>query len=215
MASKDIKRKSQSDLHHFFGGKSKKCAEEQDEEKIIDMDINNEFANTLANNLFLSTSKRVKLTYLTKDGHSWYILVPGFLPTPDIATFNEQWDLHPTTFHELKIFGKVVKECRYSQSWGYSYAYSGSTNKARSLDESPFTKDLIAIANNSVGGNPYNFCLQVNHSIFVDANITASLYTTLFLTFSQQQIVLYNPLCLSKYFYISYVFIFHLIIELV
>lgn len=203
MASKELKRKSQSDLHQHFGGKLKsnaKVSTEQDEEEYINMDITNLKAEKLANNLHKTTLKRVKLTYLTDDGESWYILIPKFLPSPHPSTisksickeelktvacdddqtstlnnspgikttFNEQWSLHPKERHALKIFGKLVKECRYSQSWGYSYKYSGSTNQARRLEESPFIQHLIQIANHAIDdGNPYNGCLQVYCMIFV------------------------------------------------
>jgi hypothetical protein len=171
MASLEQKRKSQSDLYQHFGGKPKKnVAQEQENEDtsfIDDTTISNTQAETLANSLFLTTTKKVKLTYLTKDGNSWYIYISKFLPPADSEAFNQQWSLHPDMFHELKLFGKVVKECRYSQSWGFSYKYSGSTNKARSLDDSPFIGELIRIANNVVEGAPYNGCLQVEQESYI------------------------------------------------
>jgi alkylated DNA repair dioxygenase AlkB len=112
-------------------------------------------------------------SYLTADGRSWVVMVKKWLPTESQEEFKKQWDLHPTRRHELQIFGRTVLEKRWSQSWGVSYAYSGTTNQARPLEESPMITSLLetvnklammddddADKNNIEAGGPYNGCLQ-------------------------------------------------------
>lgn len=99
---------------------------------------------------------------LTPDGESWYLLKRKWLPSED---FDAEWKLHPTKRHELKMFGKPVLEKRWSQSWGVSYAYSGSTNVARPLEDSKMVGRLIEKANEMTQDlpseeSPYNGCLQ-------------------------------------------------------
>jgi len=106
--------------------------------------------------------------YLTEDGESWYIHVQSYKPTPDAMTFKSQWDLHPEDFHALKLGGKTVYQSRWSQSWGVSYAYSGSVSSARDYKHHPdgqMVKSLIQEVNEIVQGlfpckDPYNGCLQ-------------------------------------------------------
>lgn len=110
--------------------------------------------------------------YLTPDGLSWYLLKRKWLPSTttkngDMNTFDQEWNLHPTKRHTLKLFGKAVQEKRWSQSWGVSYSYSGSTNVGRPVPKSSVVEQLIRTANDltldagivSVE-NPYNACLQ-------------------------------------------------------
>ena len=116
----------------------------------------NETAETLAQRL------DADVYYLTADRESWYLLKRKWLPSDD---FDAEWKIHPTKRHLLKLFGKTVQENRWSQSWGVSYAYSGSKNIARPLEESKFVVTLIAKANEMTRGltttkSPYNGCLQ-------------------------------------------------------
>jgi alkylated DNA repair dioxygenase AlkB len=116
----------------------------------------NNTANTLAQRL------GADVCYLTPEGESWYLLKRKWLPSEN---FEAEWNLHPTVRHELKIFGKTVHENRWSQSWGFSYAYSGSTNFAKPLEESEMVTSLIEKANEMaqgvlMHGSPYNGCLQ-------------------------------------------------------
>jgi alkylated DNA repair dioxygenase AlkB len=116
----------------------------------------NETAETLAQRL------HGDVFYLTDDGESWYLLKRKWLPSVD---FDTEWNLHPTKRHVLKVYGKTVQENRWSQSWGVSYAYSGSTSIARPLEESKLVTTLIAKANEMTQGltsteSPYNGCLQ-------------------------------------------------------
>ncbi|HSD86959.1 MAG TPA: alpha-ketoglutarate-dependent dioxygenase AlkB [Kofleriaceae bacterium] len=63
---------------------------------------------------------------------SSYVLV-GSLPAelvPDAAGFARWWDLHPETFHEIKMHGKLVKTPRWQQAYGADYRYTGNTNRA-------------------------------------------------------------------------------------
>lgn len=120
----------------------------------------NESAEGLAHRLGIECGKPVRPVYLTEDLASWYIFQRNFRPTSDRESFEAQWNLHPPTFHELKMFGKTVRECRYSQSWGISYKYSGATNVARPVEESSMVEDLIETANRLVGCEAFNGCLQ-------------------------------------------------------
>ena len=99
--------------------------------------------------------------YLTES--SWYILVKGWMPSTPSA-FQEEWDLHPEDRHPIKMFGRVVYEKRWSQSWGVSYSYSGGTNVARSVEESSMIPMLLQKANELTDSiqqeNAYNGCLQ-------------------------------------------------------
>ena len=121
--------------------------------------------------------------YFTKDGSSWIIHVKQFLKTPNADAFQSQWELHPKAFHHLELFGRTVSEQRWSQSWGHNYQYSGSTNTARSLDESAMVRELIDRTNALVSGilprKPYNGCLQnwyqVDHQIGLHSDDERSL----------------------------------------
>ena len=101
---------------------------------------------------------------MTNDCKSWYLLSHRYHPTPDKAAFEEQWDSHPSEYHQIRMFGKLVNESRWSQSWGVAYRYSSTVNTERPLHENAVVMDLIGAANNLVGcvhlGAPYNGCLQ-------------------------------------------------------
>jgi len=107
-----------------------------------------------------------KPDYLTKDKSSWYLLVENWLPTPSKVVFEEEWNLHPSKRHKLKLFGRVVEEKRWSQSWGMPYTYSGATNEALPIDGSRMVTLLLQKANELVADAindkrpPYNACLQ-------------------------------------------------------
>lgn len=102
--------------------------------------------------------------YLTSS--SYYVLVKAWMPsTPD--KFKKEWNLHPKDRHAIKLFGRIVHEKRWSQSWGVSYSYSGATNVARPLKESEMVQLLLQKANEltttlQTGDDvsPYNGCLQ-------------------------------------------------------
>jgi alkylated DNA repair dioxygenase AlkB len=103
-----------------------------------------------------------KVHRLTPNGASWYILKRKWLPSKD---FDSEWKLHPPNRHKLRLFGKIVEENRWSQSWGVSYVYSGSINLARPIEESPMTLELVETVNAYMNGLipyecPYNGCLQ-------------------------------------------------------
>jgi len=102
--------------------------------------------------------------YLTEE--SWYILSKAWLPS-SAAKFEEEWNLHPQNRHPLKLFGRIVYEKRWSQSWGVSYSYSGATNVARPLEDSDMVQMLLRKANELTttiqtenDTSPYNGCLQ-------------------------------------------------------
>lgn len=84
-------------------------------------------------------------TYLTPDGQSWIIHVKHWMPTPSPGDFEREWDLHPSDRHQLKLFGKTFTENRWSQSWGFSYSYSGSTNVARPIIDAEESSSAAAM----------------------------------------------------------------------
>ncbi len=62
----------------------------------------------------------------------------GSLPEtllPDEAQFEAIWNLHPTYFHEIKFFNKLVKTPRWQQAYNKSYQYTGSINTALPIPE--------------------------------------------------------------------------------
>ena len=114
-------------------------------------------------------SKQCQIIYLTNDEASWIMLIEKWWPCPDEVTFNEEWELHPPERHLLKIFGRIVSEKRWSQSWGVSYAYSGSTNAGRPISPDSRVAQLLQTVNDWVqqaaAGDfgmqrPYNACLE-------------------------------------------------------
>ncbi|CAB9511493.1 alkB, alkylation repair homolog 2 (E. coli) [Seminavis robusta] len=113
-------------------------------------------------------------TYLTHDGKSWVIHVKRWLPTPSRDAFLAEWNLHPQSRHEIQVYGKSCLEKRWSQSWGFSYKYSGNVNAARPIEESTVIRSLLdtinglllideednAKNNTPQEERPYNGCLQ-------------------------------------------------------
>lgn len=92
------------------------------------------------------------IQYLTPDQQSWVIHVKKWMPTTSKEEFDQQWDLHPEDRHQLRLFGRMFTENRWSQSWGHSYSYSGSTNIARPIEESEMIQSLIDRANEVTRG---------------------------------------------------------------
>lgn len=117
-------------------------------------------------------------TYLNSDRSSWYILKRKWRPTPSPEEFDAIWNLHPSSRHKLKLFGRVVEEKRWSTAWGVAYRYSGTVNPARPISASPMVAELLSTVNDLVeqqlDERPYNACLQnwytVNDSIGLHAD---------------------------------------------
>lgn len=103
--------------------------------------------------------------YLTKQEDAWYILAKAYMPSTQ-STLNQQWSQHPSSYHELKVFGKTCHENRYSQQWStqdnFAYNYSGSSAISKSYfqPEGLMVKNLIRTCNDLIGKNVYNGCLQ-------------------------------------------------------
>jgi alkylated DNA repair dioxygenase AlkB len=103
---------------------------------------------------------------LTENGDSWYLLKRQWWSSKKTASFDAEWNRHPTEKHKLKLYGKVVEENRWSRSWGRSYAYSGSINTGRPVQEaSSMVSTLIDEVNALAAGlvpaeSSYNACLQ-------------------------------------------------------
>lgn len=143
----------------------KLCNQEQETERVSDAAPHKE-AEMLGE--LLGGTKPVYLS-----SKSWYIHVSKWKPCPNIETFEEQWNLHPYDFHEIQVCGKTVYEQRWSQSWGFSYAYSGAVSLAREYEnvaEGGMVQSLINEVNDIVekvyptkandASPPYNGCLQ-------------------------------------------------------
>jgi alkylated DNA repair dioxygenase AlkB len=67
---------------------------------------------------------------------SW--LDVGYLPahlSVSEDNFQEFWDLHPETRHEILMYGKPVKVPRYQQAYVRDYSFSGSVSKILPLPE--------------------------------------------------------------------------------
>jgi alkylated DNA repair dioxygenase AlkB len=56
------------------------------------------------------------------------------------SQFEQLWALHPHTFHEVQIFGKMVPVPRWSETYGRSYHFSGTIQLAQ-----PFPDILIPL----------------------------------------------------------------------
>jgi alkylated DNA repair dioxygenase AlkB len=69
-------------------------------------------------------------THRLDDAH---VILEGEVPPalrPDAAQFAHLWGLHPETFHEIKMHGRLVKTPRWQQAYGADYRYTGSVNRA-------------------------------------------------------------------------------------
>ena len=119
----------------------------------------NETAESLADRL------EAKVTYLTMDGYSWYILKERW-KTSNKQEFEQEWAHHPEKRHQLKVFGRVVNEKRWSQCWGFDYSYSGAKSIAKPLSQSEVVMNIIEKCNILTIGlidrdvEPFNGCLQ-------------------------------------------------------
>lgn len=118
--------------------------------------------NAEAERLAARLGSRAEVTYLSEDAESWLVLAKGWRPPESAAAFLDEWRAHPESFHELKMFGRICKENRWSQSWGVSYQYSGATNAARPIPEDCFLARLLADCNALLEDAPaaFNACLQ-------------------------------------------------------
>ncbi|MBI4022190.1 MAG: alpha-ketoglutarate-dependent dioxygenase AlkB [Candidatus Andersenbacteria bacterium] len=69
------------------------------------------------------------------DHHAIYCgrLPPELMPNQD--QFQVLWRLHPDTYHQIMIHGRLVNTPRWQQAYGFDYHYSRSLNKALPLPE--------------------------------------------------------------------------------
>ena len=142
------------DIRQHFQSKdrneSKETTTTKDKQEEASMPSSLSQSNPLAESL----ADRLQTTpyYLTNDGESWYLYIPQWMPS-NKADFQEEWKIHPTERHPLKMFGREFRENRWSQAWGVSYRYSGSINRAKSLNEAgPVVRTLVGKANELVNG---------------------------------------------------------------
>lgn len=168
-----MKRKQTDIRSHFAGGSRGKRVHDKGE-------LDNIIVRTNPDAEALGKRLGAPPTYLTPDAASWYILAEKWWQPPGNRDFVAEWSRHPTTRHALKLYGKVVHENRWSQSWGVSSVYSGSTNRARPIEEESMVEQLIARTNQLTRGlfsldeAPYNGCLQnwyeIEHTIGLHAD---------------------------------------------
>lgn len=59
----------------------------------------------------------------------WLGRLPDEL-VPNVQIFETLWQLHPEKFHEIKIYGRLVKTPRWQQAYGHDYRFTGQVNKA-------------------------------------------------------------------------------------
>ena len=52
---------------------------------------------------------------------------------PDQLGFDLLWDLHPTEYHEIKMYGRLVRMPLWQQAFDVDYYYTGRSNKALPL----------------------------------------------------------------------------------
>lgn len=86
--------------------------------------------------------------HLLDDVHAFLV---GELPAEhrlDAKRFEELWAIHPETFHEIKMHGKLVKTPRWQQAYGADYKYTGNVNKA--LPVPPMLESLHAWARKEI-----------------------------------------------------------------
>ena len=65
-----------------------------------------------------------------------HIVWVGHLPdnlVPDAAAFEALWQTHPAEYHEIKMYGRLVKTPRWQQAYGKDYRYTGRVNKAEPI----------------------------------------------------------------------------------
>jgi alkylated DNA repair dioxygenase AlkB len=96
--------------------------------------------NALAESL--GTKLHSKPKYITKDGTtSWYILVKQYMKPKSKKEFDLEWSKHPLQRKQIRIFGKMVFENRWSQAHGISMSYSGLEQIAKPITKIEDEKD--------------------------------------------------------------------------
>jgi len=68
--------------------------------------------------------------HLLNEKHRFYV---GRLPGEKILTreqFNYLWELHPTEYLKIKMYGHPVDTPRWQQAYGHDYHYTGQVNRA-------------------------------------------------------------------------------------
>lgn len=66
---------------------------------------------------------------LERDNGVWVGRLPAELLL-DVGAFKALWQMHPENFHEIKLYGRLVKTPRWQQAYGRDYQFSGQVNKA-------------------------------------------------------------------------------------
>lgn len=74
---------------------------------------------------------------------------------PDAAEeFDSLWQMHPAEFHEIQMYGRLVKTPRWQQAYGADYHYTGRINKALPIPPplSPFLRWAQDAINQNLNG---------------------------------------------------------------
>ena len=83
-----------------------------------------------------------------------HILRVGRLPdslVPDPVAFEALWATHPEDFHEIKLYGRLVKTPRWQQAYGIDYRYTGRVNKAKPIP--PLLEPLLRWSQENIDRN--------------------------------------------------------------
>lgn len=137
-----MKRPTRSRMTDFFEAQKKLCGDGNSVKK----DMGNPDAEHWASQF--SKHGHPRPIYLTPDQRSWILHVERWWPPPDATAFETEWKAHPAEYHALQLYGKTVRENRWSQMWGRPYSYSGATNTARPITEAgTMLQELIQTVN--------------------------------------------------------------------
>ena len=88
------------------------------------------------------------MAYIHLENNSW--IENGYIPEsilPSEKGFKLIWEMHPNTFHKIKLFGKEFNTPRWQQSYGKDYKFSGTLSKALPIPN--ILKPFLQWANNN------------------------------------------------------------------
>ena len=74
--------------------------------------------------------------------NSWYGYLPELPDEIKLIDFDEVWNLHPTEYGRIVMYGKEINTPRWQESYGRSYRFSGLTHQAHPI-EHPYLIKLM------------------------------------------------------------------------
>lgn len=113
------------------------------------------------------------MTHFQLENNSWveYGNIPNTI-FPNQQLFNTIWEMHPKTFHKIKLFGKEFNTPRWQQSYGQDYKFSGTVSKALPIPDTlhPFLQwannnELKSGRNGDLNGLLLNWYKDGEHNI--------------------------------------------------